>query len=170
MIKGMDSQPVASVQWIDRNELYSNDYNPNHVAPPELKLLKLSIMTDGWTQPIVARDDGQIVDGFHRWLLSADPEISGLTGGMVPVVRLSGDPGVEHQMMATIRHNRARGTHRVLQMADIVVVLAEHMTVKQIMKSLGMEKEEVERLCDTSGSPNKMGSDTFNKGWVPVEG
>jgi ParB-like chromosome segregation protein Spo0J len=75
MKQGIDKQPVNQVQWIDRNELNANDYNPNYVAPPELELLKTSIKEDGWTQPIVILQDKTIVDGFHRWTVSADPEL-----------------------------------------------------------------------------------------------
>ena len=118
-------QPIDAVEWVARDTLTSNGYNPNHVARPELKLLKLSIMADGWTQPIVAREDGQIVDGFHRWTISADPEISALTNGLVPVVRLRPALEMADQMASTIRHNRARGQHGVIPMADIVTSLKD---------------------------------------------
>ena len=114
------TQPVSSVEWTDPKTLRANFYNPNHVAPPELELLKLSILEDGWTQPIVAREDGEIVDGYHRFYLAThDREVAALTKGMVPVVRLTPRSNAD-QMMSTIRHNRARGTHGVLKMADIV--------------------------------------------------
>src|SRR5258708_4407167 len=85
LIRGIISQPIGHVHWVKRSLLRANDYNPNHVAPPELALLKVSIMEDGWTQPIVIRKDYEIVDGFHRWTVSGDPEVSALTDGMVPV-------------------------------------------------------------------------------------
>ena len=74
MQQNCDENPVAHVQWVKRDTLHANDYNPNVVARTERALLKLSIMEDGWTQPIVARTDGEIVDGFHRWSISADPD------------------------------------------------------------------------------------------------
>ena len=82
-------QPLDNIQWINREELSPNGYNPNRVAPPELKLLKLSILEDGWTQPIVINPDKTIVDGFHRWTVSGHKEIFDLTGGLVPVVVIS---------------------------------------------------------------------------------
>ncbi len=99
-----------------------NSYNPNCVAPPELALLKLSILEDGWTTPIVTLPelDGrfQIVDGFHRWKISGEPQVYDSTGGLVPIVQVSLD--LVHRQMSTLRHNRARGTHGVLKMAEIV--------------------------------------------------
>src|SRR5689334_9004886 len=110
---GLEVQPLSRVEWLPREALHSNDYNPNRVPPTELDLLKTSILEDGWTQPIVARLSGEIVDGFHRWTVSADPQIAAMTGGLVPVVRLPDDTPLEQQMAATIRHNRARGAHAV---------------------------------------------------------
>ena len=80
----MYNQPINAVEWIETDKLKANDYNPNHIPPPELKLLKTSIMCDGWTQPIVIRENNEIVDGFHRWTLaSTDKDISNLTEGKV---------------------------------------------------------------------------------------
>lgn len=161
--------PVASVHWLDPKRLRANDYNPNHVAPAEMELLKLSILEDGWTQPIVVRHDMQIVDGFHRWTLgSTDADVRALSNGLVPVVYLKPrDPA--HQMMSTIRHNRARGTHQVLRMADIVRALAaeQKVTEAEIMRRLGMEAEEVDRLLDASGMTVRGASSEFGAGWVP---
>lgn len=165
-------QPLDEVQWVDPTTLKANSYNPNKVAPPELRLLKISIMEDGWTQPIVARPDGEIIDGFHRWTLaSKDAEVAALTGGLVPVVRVA-TAGPSHQMMSTIRHNRARGTHAVLRMADIVRELKdkERLPDAEIMRRLGMEDEEVERLYDTSGMRQRGRAAAFNAGWVPDDG
>lgn len=166
--RGIDQQPVAGVSWRHRDELHANDYNPNHVAPPELELLKVSILADGWTQPIVARSSGEIVDGFHRWTVAGDPEVGALTDGMVPVVVLRDVPPA-HQKGSTVRHNRARGAHGVLKMSDIVrVMIDEHgLTRKQVADSMGMEREEVERLYDVSGMAERAGVDEFSKAWVP---
>lgn len=167
--RGIAHQPVSKVEWVDRYELHANSYNPNRVAPPELRLLKLSIIEDGWTQPIVARSDGEIVDGFHRWTVSADAEVAILTGGMVPVVYLPDDVPMAQQMMATIRHNRARGQHLVLPMADIVRELVDGhgLDFAEIERRLQMEDEEVDRLYDASGMPTRAGQPEFNKGWKP---
>lgn len=167
MSKGTDAQPVSKVVWVKRDSLRANDYNPNHVAVPELKLLKTSILADGWTQPIVARPDGEIVDGFHRWTIAADPEIAALTGGLVPVVYVEPDPA--NQMASTVRHNRARGSHHVLRMASIVrAMIDQHgMTEAQVQEMMGMEAEEVLRLYDRGGMPDLLGDNEFGKGWVP---
>lgn len=162
--------PLSNVAWVERDELRANDYNPNHVAPPELRLLKISILENGWTQPIVARADGEIVDGFHRWTVSADPEIARLTDGLVPVVRLADNVDPSGQRMATIRHNRARGSHHVVKMADIVNSIAEEgIGPDEIAVRLQMDEEEVTRLLERG---NKLlrgaNPDGFNKGWVPT--
>lgn len=149
MTKNYKNQPISNVQWIDREELFSNSYNPNKVAPPELKLLKESILNSGWTQPIVIRESKEIVDGFHRWTVSGHKEIHELTDGLVPVVVLN-EIGEEEQMMATIRHNRARGQHGVKPMAVILQKLKDDHKLddKTLNKLLGMEDEEIRRLYE----------------------
>jgi len=137
--------PVSNVQWVHRDQLTANDYNPNYVAGPEMKLLKTSIMENGWTVPLVIDEQGVIVDGFHRFKLSSDPEIFALTEGWLPVVVLA-KIDQNARRLATIRHNRARGTHAVIEMASIVRFLLEHeMTIPEIMARLGMTEEEVNR-------------------------
>ena len=165
----LSKQPIASVQWVDPGTLRANHYNPNRVFGPEMRLLKLSILSHGWTQPIVARTDGEIVDGFHRWTLaSTDEDIRALTGGRCPVVYLQGVT-IEEQMIATIRHNRARGQHGVIKMGEIVRSLIESgMAPEMIGSLLQMEDEEVERLADLTPSPQHAGLDHFGKGWVPT--
>ena len=172
----VEQQPVSAVQWLPRERLRGNAYNPNRVAAPELDLLVVSILEDGWTQPIVvlpAGDDGvhQIVDGYHRWTVSADARVSKLTGGQVPVVVVGLDP--VHRMMSTIRHNRARGTHAVVKMAEIVRRMTDDgVPQKAIQKRLGMEAEEVVRLVNRAGMPSQVRKVTpgFNKAWVPGRG
>ena len=105
---GKNKQPINNMEWVHRDKLKANDYNPNKVAPVELELLKTSITLCGWTQPIVARQSGEIVDGFHRWTVSADEDIFAMTDGYVPVVYLSKEVDQAQQMVATIVHNRAR--------------------------------------------------------------
>jgi ParB-like chromosome segregation protein Spo0J len=166
---GADHQPVAAVQWIPREELRANDYNPNRVAPPELALLRRSILEDGWTQPIVIRGDREIVDGFHRWTVSSDPDVYALTDGLVPVVTLRDDLSPEHQRMSTIRHNRARGAHTVTKMADIVSELLEEsgLADEELVNRLGMEIEEVRRLRDRGDMLKRGRAEEFGKAWVP---
>ena len=167
--QGVEAQPLNEITWMDRRKLKPNGYNPNKVAAPEMELLKLSIMEDGWTQPIVINADMEIVDGFHRWTCSDDPRVHAMTDGRVPVVRVQPHDG-EHQMMSTIRHNRARGTHRVLNMAEIIQQLVdEGRSTEEIMQRLGMEKEEVVRLALRVGIPQSrlIEKSEFDKAWVP---
>lgn len=166
-------QPLESLEWVARDTVQPNDYNPNKQPPPEFRLLKVSILQDGWTQPIVVFDDGTggkplIVDGEHRWRVSEDPEIAALTGGLIPVVRIVGD--VNHRMMSTIRHNRARGEHAVLPMAQIVRTLLDGgIDGESIQTLLQMEPEEISRLAERAGRPEVTQKQVagFNKGWVP---
>jgi ParB-like chromosome segregation protein Spo0J len=161
--------PVNLVKWVDRNELKPNDYNPNAVAPPELRLLKISILEDGWTQPIVCNEDNTIVDGFHRWTVAGSKEIAKLTGGKVPVVYVKLKDAA-HKKMSTIRHNRARGTHAVLKMADIVEsMIAEKLSMEEICERLQMESEEVVRLANRKGIPNTeiVRDANWSNSWVP---
>ena len=168
MLKNHESQPVSSVRWVNRFELNPNGYNPNKVAPREMELLVASILTCGWTQPIVIRENNEIVDGYHRWLASSDPRIAAHTGEMVPVVMLP-KVSVPEQISATITHNRARGTHYIMAMADIIRTLKDDHEVsdKWLQVQLGMEEEEIVRLYDSSGSPESKGSESFGSGWVP---
>lgn len=168
-MKNVEKQPLNNVIWIEREKLSPNGYNPNKVAPAELKLLKISIIEDGWTQPIVINPDYTIVDGFHRWTVSGHKEIFDLTDGMIPVVMIT-PKDKSQQQMATIRHNRARGTHGVLQMSNIVEEMVNAgLSGVEIMKRLGMEKEEVVRLLFNAGIPkSKVFEDKpFSKSWSP---
>lgn len=169
----MNAQPIDSVEWVDPATLRANDYNPNKVPKQEMRLLRTSIIEDGWTQPIVIltepNPDGtyDIVDGFHRWTLgSTDKEVRAITDGLVPVVRLDADQA--HRRMSTVRHNRARGNHYVLAMADIVSqLIASGISEDELVARLGMEPEEVRRLA-ARGNMLERGSDTeFTNAWVP---
>lgn len=166
--RDLQREPVSRVQWVSRDLLKPNHYNPNVVAPPEIELLIVSILEDGWTQPIVVLPNYTIVDGFHRYTVSADPRLMARYGGMVPVVVVDFDPA--HRMMSTVRHNRARGTHVVLPMAEIVrTIAADGVSHDDIMRGLGMEDEEVERLLDRAGMPEQVGRERqeFGNSWVP---
>jgi ParB-like chromosome segregation protein Spo0J len=162
------AQPISRVTWVRPDKLRANDYNPNRVFPNEMELIKISLMENGWTQPVVARGDGEIVDGFHRWtLVKIDPEVAALTGGLVPVVFLDKIDAAT-QRLATIRHNRARGLHGVLKMGVILQQLREAGLSKvEIMTRLQMEEEEFDRLNETRGAPDRMGKESFGLGWEP---
>jgi ParB-like chromosome segregation protein Spo0J len=176
---GIEAQPVSVVRWVRPEQIRPASWNPNYVPPPELRLLKISILSDGWTQPIVVSElpddeiEGDIIyevtDGEHRHIVGRDPEVAALTGGYVPVVILR-PVNREHRMMSTVRHNRARGQHAVIGMADIVNELASRsVPAAEIGVLLQMEEEEVQRFLDR-GDMLKRGvgdADDFNQGWVP---
>lgn len=168
MMQELESQPVNNVIWVEREKLKANDYNPNKVAPVELELLIESILTCGWTQPIVIRSSYEIVDGFHRWSVSDDERLRQLTGGKVPCVMLPDNISQAEQISATITHNRARGSHYVLSMSDIVKSLKNDHGVSDdwLQTKLGMDGEEIDRLFSSTTSPNDKGETEFNKGWV----
>ena len=140
--------PLSTLQWVDRNIVKPNDYNPNKVSKQNLELLTQSILTNGWTLPIVVRPDYTIIDGFHRWTVAGKEPLLSKLGGKVPVVI------VDHEDKAgdiygTVTHNRARGTHLLEPMKKIVKELMnEGKTVEEIGKQLGMKPEEIFRLSD----------------------
>lgn len=139
--------PLSSLQWVDHDTLRANDYNPNKVSEDNLKLLTQSILTNGWTLPIVVRPDYTIIDGFHRWTVSGREPLRSMLGGKVPVVIVdhAGDEAAD--VYGTITHNRARGTHLLEPMKAIVKKLMdEGKTVPEISKQLGMKPEEIFRL------------------------
>lgn len=140
--------PLSSLQWVDREKLRANEYNPNKVSEDNLKLLVQSILTNGWTLPIVVRPDYTIIDGFHRWTVSGREPLKTKLGGKVPVVIVNHTDEAE-DMYGTITHNRARGTHLLEPMKAIVKKLIdEGKSVGEISKQLGMKPEEVFRLSD----------------------
>lgn len=139
--------PLASLQWVDRDKLHANDYNPNKVSEENLKLLVQSILTNGWTLPIVVRPDYTIIDGFHRWTVSGREPLRTKLGGKVPCVIVDHHGDESADVYGTITHNRARGTHLLEPMKAIVKKLMdEGKTVEEIGKQLGMKPEEVFRL------------------------
>ena len=163
-----DTNPIAAVQWIDPSELRANDYNPNHVFGPERELIKRSLIEDGWCAPIVVRSDREIVDGFHRWGMSRDPEVIAALGPLVPVVFLRSTRSAADQKFTTVRMNRARGQHAILKMGEILRGLqAEGVPDDEIRARMGMDREEFDRLKDITPAPESFGKDSFGRGWVP---
>ena len=143
-------KPVSGVQIVDRAKLKANDYNPNKVSKQNLDLLETSILTNGWTMPIVVKPDYTIIDGFHRWIVSGREPLLSMLKGKVPIVFVEHEDRAE-DIYGTITHNRARGTHLLEPMKKIVKELIdEGKTVKEISKQLGMTDEEVFRLSDFS--------------------
>jgi len=141
---------LGTLQWVDRELLQANDYNPNKVNRQNLELLLQSILSNGWTLPIVVRPDFTIIDGFHRWILSGEEPLLSLLEGTVPVVVVSHEDE-NGNIYGTITHNRARGTHLLEPMKNIIKKLLDNgQSVKEIAKQLGMKPEEVFRLSDFS--------------------
>ena len=143
-------KPVANVQIVDRDTLKPNDYNPNKVTEENLKLLTQSILTNGWTLPIVCRPDLTIIDGFHRWTVAGREPLKTQLQGKVPIVIVD-HKDHDEDVYGTITHNRARGTHLLEPMKKIVKELIDSgKSVQEISKQLGMKPEEVFRLSDFS--------------------
>lgn len=159
------AHPVSRVQWVDSALIRANDYNPNSVATPEMKLLEISIVSDGFTQPIVVweTEDGyEVVDGFHRHKIGVKLRMPKL-----PVVVINGDRTDRgDRIAATIRHNRARGKHQVGAMSDVVLELTRrNWSEKRIAKELGMEPDEVLRLKQITGLADLFADEEFSEAW-----
>jgi len=166
-------EPVDCVLWVSADTVSGNDYNPNVVAPPEMKLLKRSILEDGYTQPIVTwmtGEDGrrEVVDGFHRNRVGKeDKTIRKRLGGYLPVTTVNEwrtDRG--DRIAATIRHNRARGKHVVEGLSEIVIELKRRKwSDKRIARELGMDPDEVLRLSQISGLAELFADQEFSEAW-----
>lgn len=166
------TEPVDFVRWVKAESVRANDYNPNSVAPPEMELLRLSISNDGYTQPIVsmASEDGsrEVIDGFHRHRVGKEcADIQARIHGYLPLVEIrSSQNDKNNRMASTIRHNRARGEHRVESMAEIVIELKRRFwDDKKIAKELGMEPDEVLRLTQVTGLAGLFADREFSEAW-----
>lgn len=167
-------EPVDLVEWVPAGQVTANDYNPNSVAPPEMELLRLSIMADGYTQPIVTNDEDGVrvvVDGFHRNRVGREcDDVRTRLHGYLPVVQIRGDRQDRgDRIAATIRHNRARGKHQVVAMSDIVLELKRrNWSDKKIGIELGMDPDEVLRLAQISGLAEAFADRDFSEAWEAV--
>lgn len=166
--------PVYDIIAVPVDKIQANNYNPNSVAPPEMRLLYESIKNDGYTMPIVcyydkAQDVYIIVDGFHRYQVMLEhPDIYERENGMLPVSVI--DKTLDHRMASTIRHNRARGTHDVDLMSNIVKDLHElGRSDAWISRHLGMDKDEILRLKQITGLASLFKEVKFGKAWRPVD-
>jgi ParB-like chromosome segregation protein Spo0J len=165
------NEPVDCVIWMKADKIKANDYNPNTVAPPEMALLEHSISEDGYTQPIVGWKNGksfEVVDGFHRNRVGRESErVKKRTIGFLPLTTINNDRTDRgNRIASTIRHNRARGKHRVDAMADIVVELKRrNWSNEKIAKNLGMDADEVLRLCQITGMAEAFADADFSKSW-----
>ena len=169
-VSPMYDEPTDCVLWVPADSVQANDYNPNVVAPPEMRLLELSIEADGFTQPIVTFPiDGhrEVIDGFHRNLVGKRRKIRKRLRGYLPVTTIRSDRQErEDRIASTIRHNRARGQHQVGDMSEIVVELSRrNWSEKKIGRELGMEPDEVLRLKQISGLAEMFADQEFSEAW-----
>ncbi|EHQ8829090.1 ParB-like nuclease domain-containing protein, partial [Enterococcus faecalis] len=161
--------PVLNVKLVPLTKIIANDYNPNKVAPPEMDLLELSIIEDGYTQPLVCYYDGNfdryiLIDGFHRYRVAKER----LSLSEVPVTVIN--RSLENRIASTIRHNRARGTHEVGKMEVVVKNLVDKgWNDTKIAKKLGMDMEEVFRFKQSSGLKEAFSNHEFSKSWISFE-
>jgi len=165
------NHPSLNIQLVKADRIQGNDYNPNKVAPPEMKLLKLSIKKDGVTMPIVVADQSNknkpyvVVDGFHRTtVIQNDKDINESLCGYVPVSKLN--KSIEDRITSTVRHNMARGTHQVELSAKLVAMLRKHnWTNARIGIELGMDADEVLRLKQVTGLAELFKDKEFSNSW-----
>lgn len=171
-ISPFNTEPVDLVLWVKNSSVHANDYNPNSVAPPEMELLRKSISADGYTQPIVSmlEPEGtrEVIDGFHRNRVGKEcADIQSRVHGYLPVVTIKDDREDKSDRMAsTIRHNRARGKHKIDSMSEIVIELKRrNWSDKKIADELGMDQDEVLRLTQISGLCEMFRDEEFSQAW-----
>lgn len=164
------NHPVSSVKWVPVEQVEPNDYNPNSVASKEMKLLHTSIKHDGYTQPVVTIWDDEkekyiIVDGFHRYFIcKTNEDIAETTGGCVPIVVIQKD--INERMASTVRHNRARGSHSISGMSNMVFNMLDNgWEDAAICNHLGMEPEELLRLKHITGFSKLFEDAEYAKAW-----
>lgn len=167
------NEPVENIRWVKQSDVEGNDYNPNEVATPEMDLLHKSIKEDGYTQPVVTYQTGdneyEVVDGYHRTLIGKTREdIRERLNDHIPVTII--DKPLNERMSSTIRHNRARGTHQIRDMSNLVASLYEQgWDDEQICEELGMELDEVLRLKQVSGLKEVFSGHEFSQSWTEYE-
>lgn len=174
-VSPMREHPVDLVLWERAERVRGNDYNPNTVAPPEMKLLGHSVLANGYTMPIVTHADvehREVVDGFHRSRVGKElPEVRATLKGRLPVTQIRADRADKAaRIAATVEHNRARGEHRVEAMSELVRMLYQAgWSDAQIQKELGMGPDEVMRLKQITGLAELFADRKFSEAWEPVE-
>jgi len=175
-ISPMRNEPVDCVIWVKNETVRANDYNPNSVAPPEMELLRQSIMEDGYTQPIVSfkeQDNITVIDGFHRNRVGKEVnEVKERVYGRLPVVNINQwKQGRGDRMASTIRHNRARGSHSIELMSTIVSELVEMGKGDAwICKHVGMSTDELLRLKQVTGLASLFANKEFSNAWESDNG
>ena len=165
------TDPLNDIQWLEADLLESNDYNPNAVFSPELRLLERSILKTGWVQPILVSKDNIIIDGFHRWSLSKDSKkLRAKYKGRVPCAVL--DVTREQAMILTVRMNRAKGSHIAVRMSEMIKELIDvhGIAIPDLAVELGATKKEVELLYqDGVFKARNMKDYKYSNAWVPAE-
>ena len=162
--------PALGMQLVPVDTVQGNNYNPNKVAPPEMRLLQLSIAKDGITMPVVVADDSEsgnytVVDGFHRTtVVKTVKTVRDSLAGYMPVVKLN--KSIQDRITSTVRHNMARGTHQVELSAKLVTALKKHnWTNERIGMELGMDPDEVLRLKQITGLAEAFADKEFSMAW-----
>lgn len=172
MGEAFSDEPVDCVLWLPAEDVQSNDYNPNRVAPPEMRLLEISVTQDGYTQPVVVYQNGsptaEVVDGFHRARVGRESaKVRQRVHGYLPcslIKQTRSDR--KDRIAATIRHNRARGVHGIVPMTDIVAeLLRRGWTDAEVAKELGMDADEVLRFKQNSGLPELFAGGEYSRSW-----
>lgn len=173
-ISPFKNEPVDCVVWVPEAQVQANDYNPNTVAPPEMRLLELSISEDGFTQPIVVVHEKMedrnytVIDGFHRNRVGKESKkVKKRTMNYLPIA-IAGDENTpkEKRIASTIRHNRARGVHGVMPMIDIVAILIKNgLSDEEVAKNLGMDPDEVLRFKQATGLPELYKDHEYSQSW-----
>lgn len=165
-----NANPIDNVQWVPLEKVQANDYNPNSVAPNEMRLLYISISHDGYTQPIVTFYDPDldkyvIVDGFHRYTtMRLNKDLYEANGGRIPIVVIEKD--INDRMASTVRHNRARGKHSVAGMGNIVFnMLQNGASDEEICNEVGLEAEELVRLKYVTGFAKLFEDTEYGAAW-----
>lgn len=170
-ISPFKNEPTDCVIWVKNEKVIANDYNPNAVAPPEMELLSHSILSDGFTQPIVSfieKDKYTVIDGFHRNRVGKEnKEVNKRIKDYLPLTLIRRErEGRNNRIASTIRHNRARGKHSIEGMSEIIVELKRrNWTDKKIGKELGMEPDEVLRLAQITGLRDMFKDKEFSEAW-----
>lgn len=166
------TDPINHIVWLEAASLKANSWNPNYVATPELKLLELSIMAQGWIQPILVTADGIVIDGFHRWRLSLESKtLLERYAGLVPCAVLSIPE--DEAIALTVRINRAKGTHAAVRMSDLVKRLLDEFSWsrERVGKEIGANVDEVDLLHqDGVFKAKKIEGYRYSKAWIPKEG
>lgn len=166
--------PVDLVLWVRSEDVRGNEYNPNRVAPPEMRLLEHSVRANGYTMPIVTHesDAGRVVvDGFHRHQIGKVGDIAKSVHGRLPVTRIRAERADEaDRIAATIEHNRARGEHQVDKMSDLVRMLHRAgWRDDKIQEELGMDADEVRRMKQITGLAELFADREYSPAWEPIE-